>query len=142
MTIYFRFNSVVLLGKIKNRVYHIGEPSSCLKAKNPVYEVAYDGSKSSMRQVSSGVELALMAESTVCQGDSYSLKAGELHSSEVLSQYAVTVLATSANGDGRTAPRVISTHREESKTFDRTPMPQFEVLKLLADFAGYLKNEN
>ncbi len=133
----FSFSSLLLLGSLRNRVYTIDEAPSASCAYS-MYEVLYGGSESSMKLIREGVELSVSADTTESTGSLYSMGAGVLHSSDLVSEHALTVLATLAGNSGPLVPRVISAHRQKFLAFDRSPPLGSQVADLLTEFAQYL----
>lgn len=121
----FSFESIVLLGQIKNYVYDI---APCFNSCDPysLYVVNYERKKSILRRVEIDVDL-LLTESTIeSAGSRYRLKSGVLHRSELLSNHAISVLATTEKHVGHCSPRVVSRERCNEKSFDRRPNSIFD----------------
>ncbi|QRR32476.1 hypothetical protein JNX00_12340 [Hydrogenophaga sp. YM1] len=135
----FSFSSLLLEGSLRNRVYRIDETPSA-RGEYSIYEVFYNGSESSMKLIREGVGLKVCADTEESPGTIYSLDAGVLHSSELVSEQALTVLATLADDTSPVVPRVVSAHRHQSVAFDRSPPPDSQVADLLAKFGQYLED--
>jgi hypothetical protein len=133
----FSFSSLLLVGSLRNRVYDIDETPSA-GGRYSVYEVFYNGSESSMKLAREGVDLAVTADTNELTGAIYSMDAGVLHSSNLVSGPALTVLATSADETCSISPRVISAHRYQFGAFDRSPPLGSQVAALLTEYAQYL----
>jgi hypothetical protein len=135
----FSFSSLLLDGSLRNRVYEIDE-TPCTRAGYSIYEVVYNGNESSMRLIRAGVGVKVHAETNESSGALYSMAAGVLHSSELVSDHALTVLATLDDDTHPGAPRVLSKHRQELMSFDRSPPSDSQVSYLLTEFGGYLED--
>lgn len=138
----FSFSSCVLFGMLENSIYEIDESSVRAGPEHSVFKVVYSGEKSSMLQVERGVYLKKPMSSIESDGMFYSMEAGVLHSSKLLSRQAATVLATRTDGIPLNGPRVVSTHQVDSVTFDRTPKQLLLIPELLLKFSKYLKIAN
>ena len=135
----FSFTSLLLLGALRNRVYEISDAPGAA-TQHYVYEVVYDGATSSMRLIQRGVSLTVSADTI--ESHRCALLYGWVGCCTpvtLLSDRAVTVLATCAQGTSPSAPRVVSAHQRHSVAFDRTPMSQPDVSALLLEFANYLE---
>lgn len=135
----FSFSSHVLFGVLENSIYEIEESPFSAGSEHSVFKVVYAGEKSSMLQVQRGIFLKEPMSSIESDGMFYSMEAGVLHSSKLLSKQAATVLATRADGIPVDGPRVVSTHQVDSVTFDRTPKQLLFVPELLLKFSKYLE---
>ncbi len=133
----FSFSSVVLLGSLQNCIYEIDEAHKG-PGHQSLYEVAYDGATSSMRAIRSNVSLEAVSDATESFGSRYEMESGVLHASRLLSDRAVTLLATRADGLGY-APRVVSPHRRGIVAFDRSPTSSLETSSLLTEYANQLE---
>lgn len=132
----FSFSSLLLAGELKNRVYDIEETSST--GQYSVYEVLYNGSESSLKMIHDGVKLTVSADTVESAGAIYSMDAGILHSSDLTSEKALTILATMDRDVRLGVPRVVSAHQREQVAFDRSPAFGAQVADLLREFAQYL----
>lgn len=136
----FSFSSLLLLGVLNNQVYEVNEITQPSCGEHTVYEVSYKDSKSRMTPIQRGAMLKLISNSTESMGSRYAMDAGVFHSSELISDRALTVLATYADDASQIVPRVISTHQRESISFDRSPMSKSAVSSLLSEFSMYVEN--
>ena len=127
-----------MLGSLRNRVYDLDETPIDTNEYS-VYEVLYNGSQSSMKLARAGVELRVRADKTELTGTLYSMDSGILHSSDLVSNTALTVLATSVEATNPIVPRVISAHRSpQLVNFERSPPVASHVANLLMEFAQHL----
>jgi hypothetical protein len=133
----FSFTSLLLAGSLRNRVYDIYEAPSA-DGNYSAYEVFYNGSQSSMKLIREGVSLTVMTDTKESTGNFYSMDAGVLHSTDLIVEPALTVLATFADRAVPIAPCVISLHRNHLVHFDRSPSLGSEVSDLLGEYAEYL----
>jgi hypothetical protein len=133
----FSFSSLLLVGSLRNRVYDIDEKPSTSGGYS-VYEVIYNGSESAMKMIREGIDLTVSTDTNESSEALYSMNAGVLHSSDLVSEHALTVLATSTDEIGPIVPRVISLHRYQLVAFDRSPPLDSQVVDLLTEFAHYL----
>lgn len=133
----FSFTSLLLAGSLRNRVYDIYE-APCADGNYSAYEVLYKGSQSSMKWIREGVSLKVMADANESTGKFYSMDAGVLHSTDLIVEPALTVLATYADCAVPIALRVISRHRNQLVHFDRSPPLGSEVSDLLGEYAEYI----
>jgi hypothetical protein len=138
----FSFASAVLNGTLRNRTYEMNADDTLPDGSgSAMYEVAYSGPTSTMRLVRCGVVLRAVSDAKESAGAYYSVDAGVLHSSELLSNRALTVLATTTVSTPGLAPRVISAHRQGPVAFDRSPMSPGDVAKLLVEAAVDLESK-
>lgn len=134
----FSFSSLVLLGALRNRTFEISTSSSDAP-RYAVYEVSYTDMGSSMALSRPDVSLQINTNTIEEAGTTYRMNAGVLHSSELISDLALTILAArDQTADFQTA-RVISAHHMESVTFDRSPSGNLDVSDLLSKFADTLE---
>jgi hypothetical protein len=127
----FSFSSRILLGVL------ITEPPCGV---HTVYEVTYNDSESRMTPIRRGGVMRLISSSIESVGARYSMEVGVFHSSELISDRALTVLATYADDASQIVPRVISTHQRESISFDRSSMSKTIVSNLLSEFAIHVES--
>jgi hypothetical protein len=133
----FSFTSLLLAGSIRNCMYEIHE-SPTGDSNYSEYKVLYNGSQSSMKLIKEGVSLTVLADTKESTGNFYSMDAGVLHSSELIVEPALTVLATFSDRAAPIVPRVISQNRNQLVHFDRSPTPGSEISDLLEEYAEYL----
>lgn len=102
----FSFSSCVVAGSLLNKRYISAPVTARPRRLYPIYEVAYDGSESSM--VDSGLEmnLRLGAPELIRRGGRYQVARGVLHRTRLVSESAVSLVAASAP-DLSIAPRVV-----------------------------------
>ncbi|WP_148293170.1 hypothetical protein [Comamonas sp. B-9] len=132
----FSFSSLVLLGELSNCIYGINETSSA--DRYSVFEVLYKDGESSMKNIRDDVELTMIEESVEKAVTLYSMEAGILHSSHLISEHALTVLATVDRGIVADSPRVISAHRRSSVAFNRSPTSDRQAADILRNFIQHL----
>ncbi len=133
----FSFSSLLLEGSLRNRMYNIDESSTASGAYS-IYEILYSGSNSSMKLIREGLDLTVSTDTVELAETLYSMNAGIFHSSDLVSEHALTVLATFADETCPIFPRVLSTHRQQLVAFDRSPPLGSQVADLLTEFAQYL----
>ncbi len=93
-----------------------------------------------MKMICDGAELTVSANTVESAGTFYSMDAGTLHSSDLISDQALTVLATVDSDAGPIVPRVVSAHRRKLVAFNRAPASSAQVADLLMEFAQYLEH--
>lgn len=136
----FSFSSRILLGVLKNQVYEVDEITQPSCGGHTVYEVTYNDSESRMTPIRRGGVMRLISSSIESVGARYSMEVGVFHSSELISDRALTVLATYVDDASQIVPRVISTHQRESISFDRSSISKTIVSNLLSEFAIHVES--
>lgn len=132
----FSFSSLLLFGVLRNRTYDIEEAPNN-DAAYCVYNVSYKGAVSSMTPIRESVALKVTSNIEESAPASYVMNGGVLHSSDLLSARALTVLATWTDQTCPKVARVVSAHRCRLVPFDRAPFSRQRVAGLLLEFAGY-----
>jgi hypothetical protein len=132
----FSFSSLLLFGALRNRTYDIEEASGT-DAEYSVYDVTYKGSESSMNLIRKSVGLKLTSDAEESAAASYSMNGGVLHSSDLMSERAMTVLATWTDQACPEVARVVSAHQHQRVAFDRSPPLRPHVAALLMEFAQH-----
>lgn len=131
----FMFDSVVLIGEVRNSLYSVDTVS-----KNDGnyfrYEVAYAGNRSHLERQSGTARLSLTHEKVHIAGERYRIDAGQLHRSHLVSRVGVTALAASTVSEVNVRPIVWSPHDVASFAFDRTQPMKDQRLAYLQRFVA------
>lgn len=114
----FDFSSAVLEGRLVNKSYSLRRLDEETALSCGVYEVDYLHGASSMRLKQPQSRLSLESVQVVNRGETYGMKAGVLHRSKLVADFAVTVLATN-NRAGHAVPRVIGDGKVNELVFQR-----------------------
>lgn len=133
----FSFTSLVMLGRLRSRTFEISD-SPIATPRHTVYEVSYTDKDSAMVQSHSGVSLCLKTDTVEETGTSYTMSAGVLHCSELISGVALTILAAKDETTDFAAPRVVSEHQMDKVNFNRAPSAELNVSGLFSRFADEL----
>jgi len=131
----FSFRSLVLRGEVMNVTFEIGQAPGSYA----LYAVGYEGPASSLLKIQDGVSLHQTSVSVERAGSCYKLGAGILHSSALVADRAVTVLATSSHELSCAVARVVGMGGGGHLVFDRSAMPRHQYAGALTSFAADLR---
>lgn len=133
----FSFGSTILAGSILNKTYDIERPAVEGDRSWGLYSVSYVGDTSIVTLEKSGVRLVARSAEVKNEGEHYLMHAGDLHRSRLLSEAAITVLATwSVNWE--CLARVIGDGRSLALSFQRSAVAQLNVPVLVKIVENFL----
>jgi len=128
----FNLESCILTGEIVNNIFHVNFNSS--HPTNCLYLVGYNDNMSILTRISQFLSCQLTNQSTYSQGNYYSVKRGEYHSTKVSLEYLTATIVLASN-QNETSPRVIGDLEgsEEYKYRRITTQPSefYEIISLL-----------
>lgn len=126
----FSFRSVILLGKVQNKVYTISEPGKGRICK--VFEVDYTREESTLVAAGDRAMLTMTSATVYDEGQTYEMESGILHRTALRSSFAVTVLATTvAQSPIAVRPRVIGATGGLGLAYNRRIVRKRDVLEQL-----------
>lgn len=124
----FDFTSLVLVGDITNKRYHIEKSTS---KKGFMYDVAYTNSGSTLSKCGQGYDITNTTIEEVKKGEYYGAKSEEFHESlNINSNFSATILLTKQTKDAN--PQVFSNvDYGEKIDFQRIDVPKHETSEIL-----------
>lgn len=126
----FSFKSIVLSGKVQNKLYVLSDKENGRKFE--LFEVEYADERSSLVHVNGSISITPSSTALYQNGDAYNVDAGALHRTALRSGFAVTVLATNrVQSASDCRPRVIGSASGASMIYDRRVMQTADVLAQL-----------
>ncbi|OAJ60567.1 hypothetical protein A6V36_01875 [Paraburkholderia ginsengiterrae] len=126
----FSFKSVILLGKVQNKIYTLSEQGKGRMCK--IFEVDYTREQSTLIATGDPAMLTMTSATVYEEGQTYEMQSGILHRTALRSSFAVTVLATTlVRSQFGARPRVIGATGGFGLAYNRRIAQKQEVLEQL-----------